>query len=388
MKKQNICWLWMTLLFLCMVGCEEKQRLPQVSASEVEGMNVFNRLRSRDFDESPSIFWFDEETGVTYFVNRESDYYIYQLEGNEAKLVVDIPAQELYMYDGLLYFMVENYDNRELVDIHLGDIYCYNPKDNTVNLVYEVEKMDEKGVQHDLIVNENGIYFSYMVEDEIESTQDKHVYQRYDYWLPFGATEPVKDELAMTKSGWEEYELLYIQPFSLVSRTKGIKDTKELSINPYRYAIVGDILYSVSLGNRNLSALNLKTGEQIEYDFSEVIEAKDIVTGEPKSLSGIVIFHSFIITEKEIWLAGTNKLYHMDLETKEINWYLLGDDATNVIQIRGLYMAGDELYAEINTRFSGIEYKLVRIITDKVEKSNYYIKGYREFFLNVEEIKK
>lgn len=388
MKKQSICCLLMALLLLSMIGCGEKQRLPQVSASEVEGINVFNRLFSRDFDESPSVFWFDEETGVTYFINRESDYYIYQLKGNEAKLVVDIPAQELYMYDGLLYFMVENYDNRELVDIKLGDIYCYNPKEDKVELVYAVGTMDEKGVCHNLIVNENGIYFSYMVEDEVESTQDRHIYQLYDYWLPFGATEPVKDELAMTRAGWEEYELLYMSPFSLVSRTKGTKDTKELSINPYRYAIVGDILYSVSLGKRNLSALNLRTGEQIEYDFSEVIEAKDIVTGEPKSLSGIVIFHSFIITEKEIWLAGTNKLYHMDLETKEINWYLLGDDTTNLIEIRGLYMAGDELYAEINTRFSGTEYKLVRIITDKVEKSNYYIKGHREFFLNIEEIKK
>lgn len=83
-----------------------------------------------------------------------------------------------------------------------------------------------------------------------------------------------------------------------------------------------------------------------------------------------------------------SRVYHMDLETKKINCYILRDENQRLLNIYDLYIAGDELYAEINPKNVGVGYKLVRIITDKVEESNYYTDGYREFFLNVEEIKK
>ncbi len=384
MKRKSFCYVLMALLLLCMTGCGTKQILAEVDNSVSADPNVFNHLASRDWDTDPSVFWFDEETGVSYFVNRSSDYYIYQLEGNEAKLVVDIPAQELWMHDGLLYFMVENYDNRELVDMHLGDIYCYNPKKDTVELVYAVGAMDEKGVAHELKVNENGIYFSYLVKNEEESIGTRSVYSVNYYHLPFGATEPVKDELAMTTIGWENYELLYLGPWSLVSRTEGMEDTKELDIKAFQYCIVGDMLYSVGLGDCKLYGLNLRTEERIEYDFSELIK-NDLVTGETIS-SGQVVFHSFVIKEKEIWLAGTSRLYHMDLETGEQNVYILENEDYKRLEIRTLYTAGDELYVEINPKSTGVGQKLVRVATDEIRTSDYTVDGQHEVFMRIEEL--
>lgn len=397
MKKRNICYVLMALL-LCMTGCETKQSLAQVDAVDATVLadsNAFNHLASRDWDETPSVFWFDEETGVSYFVNRASDYYIYQLEGNEAKLVVDIPAQELWMHDGLLYFMVENYDNRELVDIHLGDIYCYNPKEDMVELVYAVGAMDEKGVGHGLKVNENGIYFSYLVKDEERSTATSSRFTPYYYHLPFGATEPVKDELEMTKVGWENYELLCMPPWTLVSRTEGLKDKKELSIKAFQYCIVGDMLYSIGLGDCKLYGLNLRTEEKIEYDFSEIFQASDYVTGERIIPSGLVVFNSFVIKENEIWLSGTSRLYHMNLETGEQNSYILKyedkEEFDNGVTMRNLYTAGNELYIEVRpagqAQFNP-SYELVRVVTDKMELSDYTVNGYHETFMIVEEVTK
>ena len=389
MKRKNFCYVLIALLLLCMTGCGTKQILAEVDNSVSVDPNVFNHLASRDSDTDPSIFWFDEENEVSYFVNRASDYYIYQLKGNESKLVVDIPAQELWMHDGLLYFMVENYDNRELVDMHLGDIYCYNPKKDTVELVYAAGAMDEKSVGHELKVNENGIYFSYTVKDEEKSEGTRSIYDVYHYYLPFGATEPVKDELEMTTIGWEDYKVTYTPAFSLVSRTEETKDTKELGIRAFQYCIVGDMLYSVALGDCKLSGFNLKTEERIEYDFSELIyEEKDLVTGEEVLPSGLVVFHSFVIKEKELWLAGTSRLYHMDLETGEQNCYILENEDCERMEIRTLYTAGDELYVEINPSRSGMAYRLVRVKTDEIRTSDYTVDGKHEVFIRMEELTK
>lgn len=385
MKRKNFCYVLIALLLLCMTGCGTKQILAEVDNSVSVDPNAFNHLASRDWDTDPSIFWFDEENEVSYFVNRASDYYIYQLKGNESKLVVDIPAQELWMYDGLLYFMVENYDNRELVDMHLGDIYCYNPKKDTVELVYAVGAMDENSVAHELKVNDDGIYFSYQIKNEEISTTERHIYNLYDYHLPFGATEPVKDELSTTRIGWENYELIYTPSLALMSRTEGTKDMKELSIGAFRYCVVGDMLYSVSLGDCKLYGLNLRTDEKIEYDFSELIQ-NDLITGETIS-SGQVVFHSFVIRENEIWLAGSN-LYYMDLETGEQNVYILQDKDGNRKFIEKLYTAGDELYVEINTNLyaGGVAHKLVRLATDEIQISNYTNDGQHEVFMRIEEL--
>ena len=387
MKKQNFCYLLMALLLLCMTGCGTKQIVAEVDTSVSLDPNAFNHLASRDWDNEPSLFWFDEENGVSYFVNRESDFYIYQLEGNEAKLVVDIPARELWMHDGLLYFMVTNYNNR-LADMHSGDIYCYNPKEDTVQLVYAVGMMDENGVKHELKVNENGIYFSYLVKEEEKSVPGSSIYSAYYYHLPFGATEPVKDELQMTEVGWENYQLTYTPAFSLISRTERMKDIKELSIGSFQYCVVGDMLYSVSLGDCKLYGLNLRTDEKIEYDFTEIYQASDYVTGEQVLSSGIVVFHSFVIKEKEIWLAGTSRLFHVDLETGEQNFYILADEDDNIYTIEKLYTAGDELYVEINpTSPAGVNKKrLVRVATDKIETSNYTIDGEHRVFMRIEEL--
>ena len=390
MKKQRICYLLMALLFICVTGCGAKQTLAQIDTSLSEDPNAFNHLASRNFDTDPSVFWFDKETGVSYYVNPSGDFYVYQLEGTKAKLVADIPAQELCMYDGLLYFMVENYDKRDLGDMHVGDIYCYNPAKDTLELVYPVGTMDKNGVRYELKVNENGLYFSYLVKDEEMSTKTSTAYMPYYYHLPFGATEPVKDELETTEIGWENYELFLTNPVSLVSRTEGMKDTIELSVNPFRCTIVGDMLYFVSLGDCNVHGLNLRTGEKIAYDFSNVIHKKDLVTGEIRiSSSGMVVLDYFIITEKEIWVSNINELCHMDLETGELSYYKIEDDEKNRWSIYRLYIAGDELYAEVTPVYSSGEHKLVRLAVEDTRESNYTIEHYgKEFFMKIEDITK
>ena len=132
----------------------------------MEGYNALNRKLSTDAEiglEGCSDFCVDETTGVIYFVNQGKDNYLYQIKEGEVQVAVEMPVQQIYPYQGLVYFMVDKSDTYDLQEKHSGDIYCYTPASGAVELVYEAGAIEGSST-HKLTVIESGIYFSYRVK--------------------------------------------------------------------------------------------------------------------------------------------------------------------------------------------------------------------------------
>ena len=385
MKKRIYCYLFVGITLFSAVGCTTKQTNTQevpsptksssffASAKEkekkeevvvLEGLcevlekkdtskeasyNSFHRMASRHVGVETSLFCIDSDTGVVYFANKGKDGYLYRMKEGKVELAVAMPVKEIYTYEGSVYFMVENYEKYELKDMHNGDIYCYTPSTGTVQLIYPAGEI-EGSTDHKLTVTSDGIYFSYRVYKESESDDSGSAicYHRY---LAFGEKEPVADTKSMTTVGWENYclDFPYIDnapKFALINRTDYL-DTKEVSAKTFRYCVVGDNLYSVGLGSTKLFCLNLKTGEEIQYDLYEVAkEAHTDIDGEVHLSDKMEIFNSFLVMEKEIWLSGPSELYHLDLESGEMQYYRLvkGTELDSYV-IEALYTDGKQLYA-------------------------------------------
>ena len=345
------------------------EQLEQVDASLQAEYNSFNRMLSLDFEldlYGQSLFCIDETTGVIYFSNQARDYYLYRLKDGEVQLAVAMPVKQIYTYQGSVYFMLESYDIYELEEMRSGDIYCYTPMDGTVQLVYEAGKF-ENSKEHRLTVNENGIYFSYIIEEE---TSRNHYY----YYLPFGASEPMEDTEMTTRKGWNNYAFDYGS--ILKSRTKqedGTRETIQLSNRRIRFCVKGDYLYSAE--RTYISCLNLKTGEEIKYDFLEVI--KEHYTQKEIENVGYRLIEAFTVTETDIWAYGGMILYRLNLETKELSYCRICKDKNAqqpFYEIRELYTDGEQLYV---TCCSFVEKKsrvgcLARIKTDTVENDGMY----------------
>ena len=89
-----------------MVEVRELQGLKEIlEPKEVPLVEIKNVLNNK----IESVFYIDEMTGVVYFVNFNKDWHIYRMKDGEAEKAVPLPANNLCMYDGSLYFMIEFY---------------------------------------------------------------------------------------------------------------------------------------------------------------------------------------------------------------------------------------------------------------------------------------
>ena len=392
MKKRNYNCIGMSILLLGLIGCgitmdkeaestlsiinsstssrEEQEKtgnfveiLQQVNASKQTRYNQFHRMLTNELGARTSLFCIDGATGISYFVNQGKDYYLYQLKDGKADLVVAMPAKEVFAYGGFVYFMIDSYGIYELNDIREGDIYCYNPSNGMVQLVHEAGLI-ENAQNHKLKVDENGIYFSYSIEEKETSEM------KYYYHLPFD------DEKYMTEEGWGNYRFSYMPELVLISRTEGEKDVRNLSMNPFRYCVVEDNLYSVELGSAVLSCLNLQTEEKVEYDFSKVAEQVHQGSLDEKT----VILQSFLVMDEELWAAGTNELYYMDIESGVATYYKLINEEGKQCGIEALYTDGKRLYG-LTQKEEDVASVVVRIVTNEIEENEEGI-----LYMKVEEI--
>ena len=356
------------------------EQLEQVDASSQAEYNAFNRMLSGDSElgfSGQSDFCIDETTGVVYFANKAKDSYLYRLKDGEVELAVAMPVKQIYTYQGSVYFMIESYsdmiagyDKYELGEFHNGDIYCYTPADGTVKLIYEAGAM-ENSKDHRLTVNEKGIYFSYTIGE-------KYIGIPKFYYLPFGESEPIHDAETTTWKGWENYVFTYSSDdLVLESRTvqeDGTREIKELSNRQIRFCVRGDYLYSAE--RTYISCLNLKTGEEIKYDFLEILQ-KEHEQSEIDN-KGYRLIEWFTVTETDIWAGSAMVLYRLNLETNELSCCRLCKDteATNSFYIMtGLYTDGKELYVscfsvEEDKRVWSLEQPayFARVCTDTVEQ--------------------
>ena len=188
MKKQTYFYLCMSIAFLCITGCTQKENQEVITPSPViegkenestklqgavfkeqeetketdgsknkedkkptsnvitktDGLceqlekvetdvtlyNIVNRMLGTypvSGVEKHSMFCLDETTGVIYFVNEGKDNFLYRMKDGEVALAVAMPMKQLYPYEGSVYFMVDDYGKYQLDGMKTGDIYCYTP---------------------------------------------------------------------------------------------------------------------------------------------------------------------------------------------------------------------------------------------------------------------
>ena len=187
------------------------ETLEKKDASQQASYNSLNRMCSFVVENNQkSLFCIDDVTGAVYFVNQYRDWYIYRLWEGKAELAVALPAKELYMWDGTLYFMAESYGLYDLENISDGDIFAYTPKEGVVELVYaagETMKEEKSSLAKNsqkMTVSETGVHFigdikTKMIEYEGMKLMSK---EETPYSLLFGTKEPIEDSYNMTKAGW------------------------------------------------------------------------------------------------------------------------------------------------------------------------------------------
>lgn len=350
---------------------EEEEEIP----IDIDACNAMNRKLTRTMESGESFFYLQKDTGDIYFVNQNQDNYLYRIKEGKVELVVELPVKELYVWNDFVYFMIESYDTYELEEKKDGDIYRYDTKTGVVELVYAVGAI-EGSKNHKMIVNEQGIHFNY--SKEISKEDGMTLVRVYFYSLPFDATEPVKDTTKIGKTGWKDYYFSYEfsteddtkqATLQLVSRITG--DSIPLEIGEFQYCVVGDAIYSTTLGSATISLLNLESQEVKKYDFQASIKnANMYLEDEVKDAFGknIEQISSFTITEngKLVWATDGEYLYRLNTTNGIIIEFETIDGGR---KIENLYTDGKQvygLYASERTKTTS----LVRFCMEEIEEKD------------------
>ena len=325
------------------------------SPVDVTLCNAMNRKLSRETDSGASLFCLEENTETIYFVNQNQDNYLYCIKEGIVELVVELPVKEVYPYNGVVYFMIDSYGMYDLGEKKDGNIYKYIPETKEVQLVYPAGAI-EGSENHKMTVNEQGIYFNY--SEPMGSENGLTRVKVSSYYLPFDATEPVKDTEKLGKHGWNDYYFSYQfltedrskrTDLVLVNRTKGTEDVLALGIDAFEYCVAGDTLYSTTLGSFILSLTDLSTQEVIKLNFSSSFLNANLYTEEEKKKvmgEGIEQIRSFTVTDDGniVWTTDGEYLYRMDKRSSNelaINFETI--DAKR--RIEELYTDGRDVYA-------------------------------------------
>lgn len=339
--------------------------------TDIEQYNVFNQ--KMEGTKSPSLFCTDGTTGVTYFVNQEQDWYIYAVKNEEVTMAVELPAMELSVWEGKLYFIINDYGIYELEGMQSGDIYVYTPENGSVELVYAAGKqIDKEYIDFsELTVNEDGIFFRCMVGMEVKEYNGTkyNTLKVEDWYLPFDAGEPVKDELSMTYPGWKEYRIRGGEYLELISRKEGKSKKKEIGIQTKKGAIIGNVFFYQA--NWELGWINLDTGERQTFPLEKFLTETLNLTEEDKQRSFYKL-QDFTVTKEHIWcMAGTKYLVRVNLENGETVCYMVEGERQF---LEKLYTDGEQIYGTyVEYNVVGKTSVMVKLL---LEKEN----GLQEFY--------
>ena len=69
--------------------------------------------------------------------------------------------------------------------------------------------------------------------------------------------------------------------------------------------------------------------------------------------------------EEEIWISGTSHLYHLDLQSGEMNYYRLINNPFEYYIMEALYTDGKQLYATMHSPYE-TENSFYRILIEEV----------------------
>ena len=372
-----------------------------IDATEYAKYNASNRSRSPSVqDDQQSLFCIDADTGAVYFVNQEKDWYIYCMQNGKVELAVDLPAKELYMWDGTLYFMIEDYDIYQWKEGKENDIYAYTPSDGSVVFIDTVEELQDALDDIQLGVDEKGIYLAYEIrgEDIIINGRKGYKTNKFFIMLPHGSKEWVEDPFRRAISGWGEYFLMNGSIFQ--SRNPENPVQFKLDVPASQSCIIDDTFYSVNTFGMSLYITDLISGESKSYDCTPVLE--DVVLGgltgpvSEEYKGSIQRIQSFAVTKEYVWiLFQSSYLVRVEPETGEMKCFVTGEtiktkesaDSKNKKNVAYGYM--DKLYTDgvnLYALYSADAYRTSQELV-KIE-AEHIIEGARSYKVPTIEVEK
>lgn len=322
-----------------------QETIEKIDAADLGTYNAANSFRSTSLeDDQQSLFCIDPETGMVYFVNQNDDWFIYRIKEDSVEVVVELPARELSIWNGVLYFVVEDYDEYELTGIKDGDVYSYTPATGEVTFVYYAKEFENSLASH-MIVNEKGINFVVSVKKEVVINDKTWTLLENEYYcLPFGSSEVIEDSNKTAFNGWNEYYLA--SPGGLKHRTDETAEDISLGLPAFRSFIVGDTYYSMDMEEENVYVKNLVSGEVKSYDCGATLEKYDrFINVREESDQNIETLNAFTITEDYIWvIASYVWLVRIEPESGAMECYRLAPEDVSY-GVNRLYTDGQQIYA-------------------------------------------
>lgn len=346
--------------------------LEKKDASAQSQYNVMNRKNTANLEKNQkSLFCIDQDAGVCYFVNQNQDWYIYRLKDGRAELAVAIPAKELCLWNGVLYFMADSRDTYELQEIEDGDIFAYRPEDGSVTEVYAAGTILGKGIDR-MTVNEKGIYFSIQLLEvmEFNGTAFQALSEKF-YHLPFDSKELIEDSYQNVNSGWGDFRLVFIRdtatkdicPVLLKRADNSIQSKNDLNVGQSSMGcIMGDVYYGIV--DYSVVTKNLLTDKVVKIDFREALEKTgSVLETEVNGEILVVPVNDFTMEEEYIWVVvGRTRLVRVNLQNQKVDCFKLN---ARGYELDALYTDGENLYA-MYAEGRTVEPYLVRVLTDTV----------------------
>lgn len=312
-----------------------------------------------------SLFCIDPDTGAVYFVNQNKDWYIYCLYNGRAEVAVKLPARELYMWNGTLYFVIEDYDTYELDGVKDNDIYAYTPEDGSVTFLYAAKEFEEALESH-LGVDENGLYLYCEKIKETYITEDGNnriISEVYSYHLPFGSSELVEAPEARVFPRLEDYN----PGFEAIIQY-GNGEATRMDISNAQFCMIGDIFYFTNGESLKFYIAETVSGEVKCFDCATALEEVSLFEPERDKIT------SFAVTKDCIWvLVGDEYLIKIDPESGDMSCYVTMYWTDYLYApLEELYTDGVKLYGLYKYSFHNSPAVLVEITGREQEISFHY----------------
>ena len=266
---------------------------------------------------------YDADSDTSYYINFGNDNYIYELKDDTSSLLINMEAICLQLWNNELYFLANNYKNKELLT---GDLYCYNLANKELRLVLEADA-------NFLYIDSYGIYFS---QYELPQPDFLDTLQFTGYLLDFG-TNTVQEVDYILPVAYNEY-LLYVCNEGIVLHNR--ETNEKLLIAPEVYYYLNNFNfydhYLIFTYNSKICILDLLNGEKKIYDFND-----------DKSLRYKVYFMDYMIFDNIFYgTEFSSTILVCNLSTGELDFYTyISYDLQSIEFIQALFTDGKRIYA-------------------------------------------
>ena len=224
-------------------------------------------------ENAPVLVCKDPVYDITYYINYGRDNFIYTYRNGKTKLVVAIPARDLFCKEGELYFIADDSGRFQFSGFEQGNILKYNPKDGNVAVVVECSA-------DRMIVYSDGICYEQVGEMEQSGELQFRTEESFFFSFATGESSPLPKNVDMLRR-WRG------QWLQLQKETLEFGDASDISeLDPL-------VQYALSLGYT-------VAGVEGEVAAINLMDIQGTVQGTLQNVKGV---------SKEYWIGGDSIYY-------------------------------------------------------------------------------